>query len=349
MIPIDAARLRHAYAFRGWSQDDLADKAMCSRRTVERVLAKAAASPPILRRLCNALKIEPETLVACSRTVEPAPPPLAPPTQRGENSGLLDPLPRPARRVTGDRPASQSVTETASERAVLLGVAHIPTPAGRELGSEPQPPRLLLTVSLDLTVWKYGTTGGPLSIEDAAAVPLQAGDSVLLEIRLSRPAHIYALQLEAGGGVAPLYPWRECDWERRGTASRLTQLDVPQPDEVNGEPLRAELTAGPAGLEAFVVLAREEPLGGEESEHLRALFGGWAGGGGGYDPLRGVRTVGGDDGEHANTDRARMNLAAPIPIDDPVTRVERLLRAAADAGLAAACRGICYPFAGAGG
>ena len=208
-----------------------------------------------------------------------------------------------------------------------------------------------LTLDLAVTVWKKETRDPSpskeasvpgLSVDDPKAVPLQAGDYVRLEVRLHRPAYIYVLQLEASGDVAPLYPWLKCDWGQRGAEQPSVRLDLPS------DPLKKSipLTDGPSGIEAFVVLVREGPLGEDENGRLKELFRSGLRQGK-FDPLRGAVWVGTDEERFGHeADRARVNLDAARPVEDPVMRVRRLLQSDEIRGLSKVCRGVCYPFAG---
>jgi hypothetical protein len=112
-----------------------------------------------------------------------------------------------------------------------------------------------LQVDLDLTVWKKGhrqEVGRWVGTE--GLLPLVPDDTVRVEVTANRPVYFYLVYLDAGGKVTPLYPWKG-NWEQRQVELPRRTLNVPEVAEKAGA-----LTAGPTGVEALVLLAREDRL-----------------------------------------------------------------------------------------
>jgi hypothetical protein len=102
--------------------------------------------------------------------------------------------------------------------------------------------------------------------------------------------------------------------------------------------------SGPSGIEAVLLLARDEPLGDREVRQLRGLFD-KAPPQGKFDPLRGAVWLGKEERFGSATDRGRPNLDASGTVVDPVERMRRLARGGLH-DLGGEVRGVCYPFAG---
>jgi hypothetical protein len=153
---------------------------------------------------------------------------------------------------------------------VLLGIAAIPvvywpsrTPPipGPPNFSEQQTALVPLTAELDVRVWKKADTSKGLLLGTAGALPLRAGDWMRVEAQSNRPAYLYVIYLDARGEASPLFPWRQYDWVNRPAEEKRTRLHLPE------DPLKdaAPLEAGPSGIEAVLLLARDEPLGDAEA------------------------------------------------------------------------------------
>ena len=189
-------------------------------------------------------------------------------------------------------------------------------------------------------MWKKADTrkGWPLG-EDS--LPLRPGDWVRIEATTNHPAYLYVIHLDAKGEASPLFPWRKYEWNDRPAEEPRQKLHLPEDPTKDGSPLEP----GPAGIEAVLLLAREEPLTAEEVGQLaRALKG--APQRGKVDPLRGAVWLGMEEERFSVPgDRARPALEKAGEVHDPVERVRRLLRTELRA-MAETGRGVCYPFAG---
>jgi hypothetical protein len=171
----------------------------------------------------------------------------------------------------------------------------------------------------------------------------------------NRPAYLYVLYLDARGEASPLFPWRRYDWDNRPAEEKRPRLRLPE------DPLKdaAPLEAGPSGVEAVLLLARDEPLSAAEAGRLRGLFKDKPPAAK-FDLLRGAVWLGrgerlGPEVEHDSwgrevrfgndLDRARPNYDKSGTVADPVERIRSLLRNNLKE-MAEDVRGVCYPFAG---
>jgi serine/threonine protein kinase len=233
---------------------------------------------------------------------------------------------------------------------VLLGLASIPlakswlpptVPGPAPPGPSARPPAVApLTAKVDVRIWKKADTSKGLTLGDAGALPLRAGDWMRVEAQSDRPAYLYVLYLDARGEASPLFPWRRYDWGNRPAEEKRTQLRLPE------DPLKdaARLEDGPSGIEAVLLLARDEPLGDVEVDRLRGLFQNKPPAAK-FDPLRGAVWLGKDMHFGDDRDRARPNYDKAGTVADPVERVRSLVGNELK-GLAEDARGVCYPFAG---
>jgi hypothetical protein len=204
-----------------------------------------------------------------------------------------------------------------------------------EVSTEP------LTLTLDVRVWKKQDTSKGRTLADDGALPLRAGDYMRIEATASRPAYLYLVYLDAKGEASPYYPWRKYSWNDRPAEQRRRQLNEPEDPQKDGSPL----DPGPSGIEAVLLLGRDEPLSAEENERLKQLLEGKPQQGR-FDPLRGAVWLGsGDERFGVAGDRGRPDRDQSGQVFDPVERVRRLVRRELPA-LAVAQRGVCYPFAG---
>jgi hypothetical protein len=124
----------------------------------------------------------------------------------------------------------------------------------------------------------------------------------------------------------------------RGAESQIEQLAIPKDG--------AALTKGPSGLEAFLVMARGQPLPEHQNDSLKSLFVSGTKSER-FDPLRGAVWIGTDEewvGE--KEDRARINFDATRAVNDPVALLQQMLRSDEVRGLSEIIRGVCFPFAG---
>jgi hypothetical protein len=93
-----------------------------------------------------------------------------------------------------------------------------------------------------------------LRLDQLGDLPLKARDRFRVEARLNRPAYLYVVWLGSDGKVAPIYPWSPGHWNRRPAQEvKTNRLDLPQPSDKAWE-----IPAGDPGLEAVVLLARED-------------------------------------------------------------------------------------------
>jgi hypothetical protein len=235
----------------------------------------------------------------------------------------------------------------AASGAVLLAVAVLavlgmwgPWRAERApvgAGSTPEP----LTLSLDVRVWKKENTNRGLTLGDDGALPLRAGDFMRIEATASRPAYLYLLYLDAKGEASPCYPWRKYDWNDRPEERRRRQLNEPEDPQKDASPL----APGPSGIEAVLLLGRDEPLSAEENNRLAQMLADKPQKVK-FDSLRGAVWLGGADDRFSKADdRGRLNRDQSGQVLDPVERVRRLVRHELPALAVAQC-GVCYPFKG---
>jgi hypothetical protein len=148
------------------------------------------------------------------------------------------------------------------------------------------------------------------------------------------------IYLDARGEASPLFPWKNYNWDDRPAEQPLTRLRLPE------DPLKdaAPLEAGPSGVEAVLLLARDQPLSAEEGGRLREVFR-TKPPAAKFDPLRGAVWLGPEERFGNARDRGRPNLDQSGTILDPVERMRRLVRGELK-GLADDVRGVCYPFEG---
>jgi hypothetical protein len=129
-------------------------------------------------------------------------------------------------------------------------------------------PAAPLRALLDVRVWK-DKQALPLRLHQLGALPVKAGQFMRVEVELDRPAYLYVIYLDSRGKPTPLYPWRSDDWQDRpAEESRRQRLWLP--DAGQGAPL----SAGPSGIESYILLARDEPLPADVD--LSKLFAGLA-------------------------------------------------------------------------
>jgi hypothetical protein len=157
-----------------------------------------------------------------------------------------------------------------------------------------------------------------LRLDDAAVLPLKAHDQFRIEGKLNRPAYLYVLWIGSDGKVGPIYPWAPGHWDRRPAEEAKTdRLDLPPRTDKAWE-----IPAGDPGLEAVVLLAREEsPL--PRDVDLARLLAGLP-----VQPRPGLdRAVWIENGREVTLDA--HDRAAPSTktrkSDDPVLRFRRLL------------------------
>ena len=113
-----------------------------------------------------------------------------------------------------------------------------------------------LSGTIDVMVWNAADrVRRGLSLTDPGALPLRPGDQIRVEARLSRPAYVYLVAIDALGQASPAYPWRSGRWTARPDEESPTdQLSLP-PTADHGWDVKP-----PYGTETWVLLARETPL-----------------------------------------------------------------------------------------
>jgi hypothetical protein len=92
-----------------------------------------------------------------------------------------------------------------------------------------------------------------LRLDQDAALPLKAHDRFRIEVKLNRPAYLYVFWIGSDGKVGPIYPWTSRHWDRPAQEDKTDRLDLPPKIDQAWE-----IPAGDPGLEAVVLLAREE-------------------------------------------------------------------------------------------
>jgi serine/threonine protein kinase len=247
------------------------------------------------------------------------------------NSSPASSVRPPARRL----PVWAALAAVLLAAGVLTALAMWRGPKPAAVSSEP------LTLTLDVRVWKKQNTTRGLTLADEGALPLRAGDFMRVEATANRLAYLYLIYLDAKGEASPYYPWRNYDWNDRPGEERRRHLNEPEDPQKDGSPL----IPGPSGIEAVLLLGRDEPLGVEENHRLAALLAGKPQQGK-FDPLLGAVWLSGDDDRFAvGADRGRIERDQAAQVLDPVERVRRLVRRELPA-LVVARRGVCFPFAG---
>ncbi len=198
----------------------------------------------------------------------------------------------------------------------------------------------LAVKKLDVGIWKKNDRNHKLDLSMAGSLPLRAGDWMRIEAETNRPAYLYLIYLDAQGDGSPLFPWRRYDWNDRPAEQKLKELNLPEDPMKSGAPL----LEGPSGIEAVLLLAREEPLCPEEVGQLQSLFQEKPPQGK-IDPLRGAVWLGLDDRFGHAADRGRPNFDQAVKLVDPVERMRRLVRGELKR-FGGEVRGVCYPFQG---
>jgi|GEM_PF-3183482 len=216
-----------------------------------------------------------------------------------------------------------------------------PAPAPNP-GPAPNAAAAPLRAELDVRVWKKNDLKHMRALADIGVLPLEAGDYLQIVAQAHRPVYFYLVQLESAGTIAPMYPWQNYEWDRRGPEQPRAELRWPD-DPLNNS---APLSPSPSGIEAIFLLARATPLSAEEQAQLPGLFAGFPVGGKAEVP-RGVIWLSDRDPPRTShdADRGRLDLAQAKRLEDPVERVRTLLRVDLPK-LFAESRAVCYAFQG---
>jgi hypothetical protein len=224
--------------------------------------------------------------------------------------------------------------------AVLFGVAgylalapRAGRPAAPEQGAAAEP----LRGDIDVRIWEAGNPQRQgLKLSHPQALPLRAGDLMRIEVDMKRPAYLYVVWLEAGGAAVPVYPWRGGDWKRLPAEQAPRRRFSLPPEEGAGNPL----SEGSSGVEALVLLAREEPLADGD---LSGRFVGWR-----PQDAPGLRAAlwleNGEEVWHER-ERGSIKVGDPRKIDDPLMRLKALLMGELKA-LFPYTRAVCFSFQG---
>jgi serine/threonine protein kinase len=114
-----------------------------------------------------------------------------------------------------------------------------------------------LKMDLDVRAWKAGRlVGEGKRLWDVGVRPLRRGDALRIEATVDRPAYLYLLWFQADGTIVPGYPWQDDDWGKRPAHEEARrELNIPA-EATKG----FELINKATGVEALVLLGREEPL-----------------------------------------------------------------------------------------
>jgi hypothetical protein len=107
-----------------------------------------------------------------------------------------------------------------------------------------------------------------LRLDQAQALPLQAGDRFRIEARLNRAAYVYLLWIGSDGKVGPVNPWTRGKWELRPAhEQKVDRLELPEKADSEWE-----IPSGSPGNEALLLLVREgSPLPRGEEARLAKL------------------------------------------------------------------------------
>jgi hypothetical protein len=213
------------------------------------------------------------------------------------------------------------------------------TPAVVEV-KPPPTPAVTAIRKLDVRIWKKEDVTKSLALADPNALPLREGDWMRIEAKITRPAYLYLIYLDAQGEATALFPWNKYSWENRPAEQKRDSLNFPEDPKVDGKPLEA----GPSGIEAVLLLARDEPLSSQEARQLRQAFADVPPQGK-FDALRGAVRLGEEVLFDNDRDRGRPNLDQSGKLLDPVERMRRLVRGELKK-LGGDVQGVCYPFQG---
>jgi hypothetical protein len=288
----------------------------------------------------------PETARAVAEALGAMERPEAPATPSRAPEGARPPTDRPDAEIAGRK-------SLLSRRRLLLGGGAV-LAAGAAgvgywltrpaVGPAPVPSPPPLKGSVDVRVWQK---------DDARregrglrhVLPLRAGDRIRIEVTLSRPAYLYVVWLEAGGEAKPIYPWESPDEQRHPTWKEwptreepLKVLVLPKPPQVH-----EDLGPGASGMEAILLLAREQPL--PRDLDLAALFGGLPKQD--EEGLRAAVWLEGGEEVQDEPDRGAIRLGPQRKIDALVDWVKGRMRRELPP-LFPYTRAVCYSFDGRG-
>jgi hypothetical protein len=195
---------------------------------------------------------------------------------------------------------------------------------------------------LDVQVWPRGEARRPgKRLHEPGVLPLKPGDLLRIEAALSRPAYLYLVWLDSSGRATPLWPWVNSDWRNRPADRDRARRTLSVPEAAGAG---APLDPGPSGIEALLLLARDEPL--PAAEDLAQRCAGWPQQPG-LDPLRLRLAAWLENGEPVRDEpeRAPINLGKAQALEDPVWRARALLRDGLRP-LFPYTRAVCFTFQG---
>jgi hypothetical protein len=215
--------------------------------------------------------------------------------------------------------------------AVLLALFPPWKPAEREGRGQSVPP-VPLKGYLDLRVTEAANPRRQgLLLHQPLALPLRPNDLMEIEAVLNRPAYLYLVYLDSKGEATPLFPWKNYDWKQRPAEERRDRLFQKGP-----------LDPGPSGIEALLLLARDEPL--RDDEDLSGRLAGLPKQKG--LPDRRARAWF-ENGElvRDEADRGAVRVGQGAAQDDPVRQTQALLRERLRP-LFSYTRAVCFAFQG---
>ena len=117
-------------------------------------------------------------------------------------------------------------------------------------------------LTLELEVLVAPTVKSPLTEYRRLApglLPVKGGQALRARITTSHPAYLYAWWVSSKGKVAPLYPWKDKDWEHSAVKpeTRVKLRELPW----HAKGLKCLKITPDQGLETLVVLARLAVMG----------------------------------------------------------------------------------------
>jgi hypothetical protein len=173
---------------------------------------------------------------------------------------------------------------------------------------------------------------------EPGVLPLRTGYFMRIEAELNRPAFLYVVWLESSGRAVPKYPWQKDKWDRQPAEEKpLITWAFPRVKKDDWAPL----DPSPPGIEAILLLVRENVLPAGEDAALARLFEGLPKQARLED--RQVR-VWLENGEVVE-DRGAANEAKAAEARDLLSRLQALLRGPLRERFSYT-RAVCYSFAG---
>jgi hypothetical protein len=215
------------------------------------------------------------------------------------------------------------------------------------VGPTPSPPEATWEGTLDVRVARGNDKQRTyLMLNSPGVLPLQPEkDHVQVVAHLNRPAYLYVVWIDTEGQAGWLYPWDEKTKKRPSEEHPVSDFYWPAPTRA------AELTGGPAGTETLVLLAREEKL--PDDFDLLKVFAdlpkqqskfreeaAWFENGQLVRNDRMRSSIGFD------LDRGKPDAKKTVEIDDPVIRLQVLLRSEEMKRRFPYTRGVCFSNAG---